>query len=127
MFPAWHVALTALLSGVLTSAITVAATRVWTGRTPTRLSLTPGDVVGVGIAATLGVLLWRLGANVPTFNDDPILGVSPADVLSAPVAYVAVGSYCRLRALAAPEHTQVLIVAPAVAAVVALIVNIITI
>jgi hypothetical protein len=60
-------------------------------------------------------------------NDDPIPAVSQADVLSAPVTYVAVSSYYRLRALAAPEHTQPLIVAPAVAAVVALIVNIITI
>jgi hypothetical protein len=86
-----------------------------------------GDVVGVGVAAGLGVLLWRLGANVPVLNTDPIPGVSPADVLSAPLAYVAASTYVRLRTVGAPEHVQPLAVAPAIAALIALIVNIVTI
>jgi hypothetical protein len=128
MFPAWHILLTAVVTGVLTAAITVAADVGWRGRTHLRrLSIARGDVVGVGVAAALSVLLWRLGANVPTLNDDPIPGISPADVLSAALAYVAVSSYGRLRAVGTPENAERLVAAPAVAAVVALIVNVITI
>jgi hypothetical protein len=118
MFPAWHIALTALV----TAAVTAGVTAGWLGRTSRRKSLALGDLVGVSIASGLGVLLWRLGANVPTLNDDPIPGVSPADTLSAPLAYVAANSYARLRRV-----SERLSVAPAVAAVVALIVNIVTI
>jgi hypothetical protein len=120
MFPAWHIALTALVTAVFTAAVPTA----WCGRRSGRASLALGDRVGVGVAAGLGVLLWRLGANVPTLNDDPIPGVSPADVLSGPLAYVATGVYIRLRGVGASER---LAAAPAVAALVALIVNIVTI
>jgi hypothetical protein len=131
MFPAWHIAVTALVTAVLTAAATaalmVAGTAGWRGRASVRRSLLLGDVVGVGLSAGLGVLLWRLGANEPTLNTDPIPAISPADVLSAPLAYVAVSCYCRLRAVGVPEQAAQLIAAPAVAALVALIVNIITI
>jgi hypothetical protein len=131
MFPAWHIAVTALVTAVLTAAATaalmVAGTAGWRGRASVRRSLLLGDVVGVGLSAGLGVLLWRLGANVATLNDDPIPGISPADVLSATLAYVAVSSYCRLRAGWASKQAVHLTAAPAVAALVALIVNIITI
>ena len=80
------------------------------------------DALLIGLAAGLGVLLWRLGANVPTLNDDPIPGVSPADVLSAPVAFVASGVYTGLRG--ASERWAA---AQALAALVALVVNIVTI
>lgn len=130
MFPVWHIALTALA----TAAITMGGTAGWPVRTAGRPLLALGDLVGVGIAAGLGVLLWRLGANIPTFNDDPIPGVSPADVLSAPLAYVAADVYVRLRGGTAglsgalvSGASERLAVAPAVAALVALIVNIITI
>jgi hypothetical protein len=76
----------------------------------------------IGLAAGLGVLLWRLGANIPALNDDPVPGVSPADVLSGPVAFVAVGVYTGLRG--ASERWAS---AQALAAVVALVVNIVTI
>jgi hypothetical protein len=120
MFPAWHIALTALV----TAAVTTGATAAWPGHLPTRSAL--GDLVGVGIAAGLGVLLWRLGANVPTLNNDPIPGVSPADVLSGPLAYVAASTYVRLRGLSS-EVSERLVAAPAVAALAGLLVNIVTI
>jgi hypothetical protein len=130
VFPAWHIALTALV----TAAITMGGTAGWPLRNAGRRRLAPGDLVGVGLAAGLGVLLWRLGANIPTFNDDPLPGVSPADVLSTPMAYVAAAVYVGLRGVAdgasgnavsaAPTR---LAIAPAVAALAALIVNIITI
>jgi hypothetical protein len=121
MFPAWHITLTALATAVLTAGATAGwlATRR-SGRRPLAL----GDLIGVGIAAGLGVLLWRFAANVPTLNDDPIPGVSPADVLSASLAYVAASVYLQLRG--GPGRLD-LDVAPAAAAVVALVVDIVTI
>ena len=80
------------------------------------------DVLVIGLAAGLGVLLWRLGANIPTLNDDPIPGVSPADALSGPVAFIAVAVYTGLRG--ASERWAA---AQALAALVALVVNIVTI
>jgi hypothetical protein len=142
MFPAWRIAVTALATAVVTTAVLLvlvvargakggAASE--SGRSSGRAS--PGsrvlaDLVAVGAASGLGVLLWRLGGNVPTLNDDPIPGVSPADVLSAPLAYVAADLYVRLRGLPSRksgEMTEHLAVAPAVAAVVALVVNIVAI
>lgn len=123
MFPAWHIALTALV----TAAITVGGTAVLPPHTLGHPRFAVGDLIGVGIAAGLGVLLWRLGANIPTLNDDTIPGVSPADVLSAPLAFVGAEIYVRLRMVSTPGQYERLTVAPAVAAVVALIVNIVTI
>jgi hypothetical protein len=127
MFPAWHIAVTSLVTAAITAAGTAGWRRPTSQRTTGRSPLTLGDVVGVSVAAGLGVLLWRLGANVPTLNDDPIPGVSPADVLSAPMAYVAASIYVRLRAAGAPGRFERLAVAPALAALVALVVNIVTI
>jgi hypothetical protein len=126
MFPAWHIALTSLITAVLTAAL--AGVTIALGRskstTPVSGQRTSQvlDVLVIGLAAGLGVLLWRLGANIPTLNDDPIPGVSPADVLSGPVAFVAVGVYTDLRGGAERWAS-----AQALAALVALIVNIVTI
>jgi hypothetical protein len=126
MFPAWHIALTSLATAAVTAALagmTIALRR--SKRTSTTSGHGTSQVVCalmIGLAAGLGVLLWRLSANVPTLNDDPIPGVSPADVLSGPVAFVAVGVYIGLRG-ASERWTS----AQALAAIVALVVNIITI
>jgi hypothetical protein len=126
MFPAWRIALTSLTTAVLTAALAVVAIA---RRRSTPAADASGkrtrqivDLLVISLAAGLGVLLWRLGANIPTLNDDPIPGVSPADVLSGPVAFVAVGVYTGLRG--ASERWAS---AQALAALVALVVNIITI
>src|SRR5262249_9074401 len=134
VFPAWHIALTALV----TAALTAVGTAAWYLRTMRRTSglasrwspRVVGELLGVGLASGLGVLLWRLGANVPIFNDDPIPGVSPADILSAPLAYVAADIYVRLRAPGASERVErvdELPLAPPMAGLIALVVNIISI
>jgi hypothetical protein len=126
MFPAWQIALTSLITAILTAAFAGATMvlRRADSSTPAPSQRTGQilDALLIGLAAGLGVLLWRLGANVPTLNDDPIPGVSPADVLSAPVAFVAVGVYTGLRG--ASERWAS---AQALAALVALVVNIVTI
>src|SRR5262249_31209269 len=69
MFPAWHIGVTALVTAVFTARTTGAST-AWPGRQSGGPAL--GDLVGVSLAAGTGVLLWRLGANIPSLNDDPI-------------------------------------------------------
>jgi len=126
MFPAWHIALTSLITAALTAALAGVTTALPRAKPTTQ---SPGqrprqvvDALLIGLAAGVGVLLWRLGANIPTLNDDPIPGVSPADVLSGPVGFVAVAVYTGLRG--ASERWAS---AQALAAVVALVVNIVTI
>ena len=115
MFPTWHIALTALITAVLAGGGAVLVPRQQRSAV---------DAVLVGTAAGLGVLLWRMGANTATLNADPIPGVSPADVMSAPLAYVAVGIAAGLRGQdAANQWTR----AQALAALIALVVNILTI
>jgi hypothetical protein len=123
MFPAWRIALTSLITAILTAALAGASVfpRRSEGMSGQRAGQTQ-DALMIGIAAGLAALLWRLGANIPALNDDPIAGVSPADVLSGPVAFVAVGVYTGLRG--ASERWAS---APALAAVVALAVNVVTI
>ncbi len=126
MFPAWHIALTSLITAALTAAlawVTMARRRANSAsQAPITSASSLVDALVIGIAAGLGVLLWRLGANIPALNDDPIPGVSPADVLSGPVAFVAVGVYTGLRG--ASERWAS---AQALAVLVALVVNIVTI
>src|SRR5215831_11009599 len=123
MFPAWHIGLTSLITAVLTAAL--AGVAIVLRRSEETPGQRAGQVLGalmIGLAAGLGVLLWRLGANIAPLNDDPIPGVSPADVLSGPVAFVAVGIYTGLRG--ASERWAA---AQGLAALVALVVNIVTI
>jgi hypothetical protein len=134
MFPIWRIVITALLTAITTTVVTLLVAQRKTvrgdGRSSGHISRSLGDLIGVGMASGLGVLLWRLGANVALLNDDPIPGISPADVLSAPLAFVATDVYSRLRRALSDTvdgTTEQLTVAPAVAAVVALIVNIVAI
>jgi hypothetical protein len=126
MFPIWRIALTSLITAALTAALaggTVALRRSRSApQIPSQRASQLVDALVIGLAAGLGVLLWRLGANVSTLNDDPLPGVSPADVLSGPVAFVAVGIYIGLRGSSERWAS-----AQALAALVALSVNIITI
>jgi hypothetical protein len=116
--------ITALITGILTGAVILLGRIASSGGIGVRLSAILGDLFGVALATGTGVVLWRLGANTPTLNNDSIPSVSPADVLSAPLAYVAADVYLRLRGAGASEQLGV---GPAVAALVALIVNVITI
>jgi hypothetical protein len=116
--------ITALVTGILTGAVILLQRRASGGGLGVRISAILGDLFGVALATGIGVVLWRLGANTPTLNNDSIPSVSPADVLSAPLAFVSADVYLRLRGAAASEQLRV---GPAVAALVALIVNIVTI
>jgi hypothetical protein len=123
MFPTWRIALTSLISAMLTAALAGATIVVRrSGRAHGQRAGQLLDVLMIGSAAGLGVLLWRLGANIPSLNTDPIPGVSPADVLSGPVAFVAVGVYTGLRG-----SSERWAPAQALAAFVALVINVITI
>ena len=53
----------------------------------------------LGLAAAASIALWRAGANTPPLNDDPIPWVSPNDLLSPILTYVAVDAFCSLTGL----------------------------
>jgi len=115
MFSTVHIAITAGITALICSG-GVALLQ--------RHSLNGIDSVIVGLAAGIGILLWRLGANTVGLNTDPIPGVSPADVLCAPMAYVAVGIAAGLRGTGKSERFAFY---QSLVALVALAVNIITI
>src|SRR5437016_2226283 len=72
----------------------------------------------------LSILVWRLGANVPQLNDDPIPVTSPNDVLCPVVTYVVLGVYAGLAKLTDSTRVQR---DRAVLTVISLVVNIVTI
>lgn len=51
----------------------------------------PVDAVLMALVVGISILLWRVAANTPTLNDDPIPVVSPNDVLCPVITYVCLG------------------------------------
>ena len=72
----------------------------------------------------LSILVWRLGANVPQLNDDPIPVTSPNDVLCPVVTYVTLSVYTGLTGSSDETRARR---ARALLTLVSLIVNIVTI
>jgi hypothetical protein len=90
VFSLWHIALTAAIAfGV--SLITLLT---WGKRQPAFVSR---DAVIVALVVGISVLMWRLAANVPQLNDDPVPLFSPNDVLCPIVTYVLLGIYAGFR------------------------------
>lgn len=114
-FSTVHIALTALITGVL-----VFGVGVW--RLPRRQWR---EALVVALLAGASVFVWRLSANKPQLNEDGMLGKFSANDWAAPVlTYVVLGGYADLRRPTdAARFRQV----RALAALVSLAVNVITI
>lgn len=113
-FSAGHIALTAAITGVLV--LTTAMWRLPRGSWP--------DVVAVGVLATAAVFLWRISANMPQLNDDGLPHFSANDWLAPALTYLFLSVYADLRPPADPRrynHTR------ALAVLIALLVNVVTI
>src|SRR5438128_2432364 len=108
-----HIALTALITGV-----TVLAISAWMLRGKSWL-----DPMVMGLLAGLAVFLWRQSANMPQLNEDGLSGFSANDWLAPVVTYVVLGCYGSFR----QANEVALGRARALAAVVALAVNVVTI
>jgi hypothetical protein len=114
IFSAVHILITAAITGVL-----VAGVGVW------RLARAAWLVaVAAGVLAAVAVAGWRLCANMGPLNDDGLPGFSAND-LAAPIAvFVVLSVYADLRVPVDPRRYGQL---RALATVVALVVNVITI
>ena len=113
-FSTLHIAVTAVITAVL-----VCGVAVWRlPRGQWRQALV------VAVLAGAAVFLWRLSANKPQLNDDGLPGFSANDWAAPLLTYVVLRSYGDLRRrVDAGRYRQVC----ALAAVVALAVNVITI
>ncbi len=113
-FSATHIVLTAALTGVL--ALAAAAWRLPRTAWP--------DVVAIGVLSAAAVFLWRISANMPQLNSDGLPGFSANDWLAPVVTYFFLSVYADLRSPADPRrYDQV----RAIAVVISLVVNVVTI
>ncbi len=113
-FSATHIALTAALTGVL--ALAAAAWRMPRSAWP--------DVVSIGVLSGAAVFLWRISANMPQLNSDGLPGFSANDWLAPVMTYVFLSVYADLRSPADPRRYGQI---RAIAVVISLIVNVVTI
>jgi hypothetical protein len=113
-FSTAHIAVTAAITGLL-----VAAVALWRlPRGKWRQALV------VALLAGASVFLWRISANMPQLNDDGLPGFSANDWAAPVLTYVVLSGYTDLRPSAdTARYRQV----RALAAIVALAVNVITI
>jgi hypothetical protein len=113
-FSATHIALTAALTGVL--ALAAAAWRLPRSAWP--------DVVTIGVLSGAAVFLWRLSANMPQLNSDGLPGFSANDWLAPVMTYVFLSAYADLRSPGDPRRYGQI---RAIAVVISLLVNVVTI
>jgi hypothetical protein len=113
-FGATHIALTAALTGVL--ALAAAAWRLPRTAWP--------DVVAIGVLSAAAVFLWRISANMPQLNSDGLPGFSANDWLAPVVTYFFLSAYADLRSPSDPRRYGQ---TRAIAVVISLVVNVVTI
>ena len=82
------------------------------------------NAVVLSLLVGLSILVWRLGANVPQLNEDPIPLTSPNDVLCPVVTYVTLSVYT---GLTGPSNETRSRRERALLTLVSLVVNIVTI
>src|SRR5215213_6625671 len=87
VFPLWRIALTA--------AIAAGVGFVVLGWRFKRMTIS--EATFAALVVGLSVLAWRLSANIPPFNDDPIALLSPNDWLCPMITSICLGIYAALR------------------------------
>jgi hypothetical protein len=112
MFSAVHILGTAALTGL------AAAVAAWW-----RLRRWP-EVAAVLLVCGAAVFLWRLSANMPQLNDDGLQGFSANDWAAPVLAYVGLSVCADLRK---PSPEDAFRQVRALAAVAALVINVVTI
>jgi hypothetical protein len=118
MFSLEQVVVSSIVGIVVSLAVLYAAARRWGER------FHPRDAAVLSLLVGLSILVWRLGANVPQLNDDPLPLTSPNDVLCPVVTYVVLGVYSGLRSLSDGARSRR---ERALLTLVSLVVNIVTI
>ncbi len=116
-FLPWHIALTAGIASVVSLLL------LWVGRRWFKMEQL-FEMVVLAIIVGFSVLAWRSAGNTAVLNVDPILAVSPNDVLCPVITYVFLGMY---GALHYPRHDVGFERARVVLTLVSFAVNVITI
>jgi hypothetical protein len=115
LFSTGHIALTAVVSGVLAAAFAL----LWQ-RGEHRLL----DTVAVGILTAAAVFMLRKSANMPQLNNDGLQGFSANDWLAPTVTFVVLAIYGAVRPPSEPRrYLQI----AAAATVIAFAINVLTI
>jgi hypothetical protein len=114
VFPLWWIALTA----VIAASVSFAVVR-WRFK-----ELSIRETALAALVVGLSVFAWRLSANVPQFNDDPIAGLSPNDLLCPVITYICLGMYA---AFQPPTNPARWAQARALLTIVAFVVNVLVI
>lgn len=113
-FSAGHIALTAVISGIL--ALAAAAWRLPRQAWP--------EMIAVGVLTAGSVFLWRISANMPQLNSDGLPGFSANDWLAPVLTFLFLTAYTDLRPPADPHRYRQ---TRALAVVAGLVINVITI
>src|SRR5437773_13932 len=117
VFPFFHIALTAGITTLLSGLLLIVLRLRWK-----ELALI--DCLLVAFLAGCSVLLWRSAGNVGVFNDDPIPGVSPNDVLCPGITFLFISLYSAFRRPADQAHFER---ARALLVLICFVVNVVTI
>ena len=83
VFPLWRIVLTAVIAAVVGFVVLR-----WRFK-----ELPIHQTALAALVVALSVVAWRLSANVPQINDDPIAVFSPNDWLCLMITYVCLGLY----------------------------------
>jgi hypothetical protein len=113
-FSTLHITLTAVLCGLF--ALDAAALRLPRGHWQ--------PVLAVAVLSGGAVFLWRMSANMPQLNDDGLNGFSANDWAAPVLTYVALSVYADLRPPPDPARYRQ---TRALAALLALVINVLTI
>jgi hypothetical protein len=119
VFSAGQIAVTALVSGLVSGVFLVVY-----GRVSSDAVLRWSEVVVVAVVVGVSVLFWRLAGNVAPLNEDPIAFVSPNDVLCPVLTYVFLGVYAGFAGT--PSHPRWARIRSGLT-IISLIVNVVTI
>jgi len=114
VFPLWRIALTAIIAAIIGFAVLR-----WQFK---EVSLREATLAA--LVVSLSILAWRLSANVPQFNDDPIPPLSPNDWLCPILTYACLGLYAVFHPLTKPARWPQ---ARALLTIVAFVVNVLVI
>ena len=115
VFTTTHIAATAALTGGLTLAAALAITR---------RKEAVVDALLIAVIAGVAVFLWRRSANMPQLNKDGLQGFSANDWLAPVIVFVALGVHKVFRQGASDRRLDQ---ARALAVVIALVINVVTI
>ena len=112
-FSTAHITLTAVTTGLFALAVAI-----W------RLPRQWRQPAAIAVLSAAAVFLWRISANMPQLNDDGLPGFSANDLAAPVLAYLALSAHADLRPPPDPARYRQ---TRALASILALLINVVTI